>query len=445
MLLSSGRFPAVGRSDMRTHCVKAAVLVIGLGSAALTAAPAGAAVGDYQAALKETISSGVANANPVVSLDVAFGTVNGGAPVPTGGITYRVDAGHLAPGAWKAIEAAPAGTRLGTFSSVLTGASPTDVRLQGVGRDAHGPLVHATIGVDRTIAQEIGSSIIPIVLRQTIDAKHVTISVNLQSVVGKLAALGLNSTAREATVTLQGKIAYGGALHAITLNPQIAATLTNIVTTQACAQPACSSLRVTAQQGVATVHLPKQVTLQAPELLSYGYRYSIGGTGRPGDQITLSALGSDGALLASPWSADVRPDGTFEVRATVRSAFDSKTNELIRPAAARYVASATEGNATVLAVAGNDTRVTLVKPLLHIQRKAGGTKLHFSVRVPGADANVKVRIELGSRTIADGTTNAAGRFTVTLPSPIKKGNLRAVASVPGADTAISNPIAFSIF
>ena len=305
-----------------------------------------------------------------------------------------------------------------------------------------GPLVHATIGIEDPLSKGIGSSIVPVTLRRTSDLKFVTVAVNLQMPVGKLIALRLDSTVREATLVIQGTIAYGAALHPITLNPAKLTALTNMVSTQACAQPACTTLRPAVDRSVATVHLPKQVTLTAPDVLSYGYRYSIGGTGRPGDHITLAAIGPDGSLIPSPWGADVRPDGTFEVRATVRSEFGAD-NKLVRPASARYAASATEGNATVLAIASNDTHVRLVKPMLNIQRTHGGSRLHFAVKVPGADPNVTVRIQLGKRTIAEGQTNKAGRYSITLASPLAKGNLRAVATVGGADTAISNPITFS--
>ena len=35
------------------------------------------------------------------------------------------------------------------------------------------------------------------------------------------------------------------------------------------------------------MHLPKTVTLAAPVTATYGYRYSIGGTGRSGDAVSL--------------------------------------------------------------------------------------------------------------------------------------------------------------
>jgi hypothetical protein len=427
---------------MRTRQLKTAACLLGLGTAALVAQPASAAVGDHQTTLKETLSTGAASANPDMSLNAMLESADGKVPVSTGSILYRIDASHLAPGAWKAIQNAPHGTRLGTFSSVVTGSHPTAVRLQGPARDANGPLVRATIGIESSLSKGVGSSIVPITLRRSSDTKFVTVAVNLQTPVGKLIALGLDSTVREAVLKIQGTIAYGGALHPITLNPTKLTPLTNMVSTQACAQPACTTLRPAIDRSVATVHLPKQVTLTAPDVLSYGFRYSIGGTGRPGDHISLAALGSDGSLIPSPWGADVRPDGTFEVRATVRSEFGAD-DELVRPAAARYAASATEGNATVLAIAPNDTHVRLVKPMLNVQRKHGGSRLHFAVKVPGADPNVNVRIQLGKRTIAEGKVNKAGRYSITVASPIAKGNLRAVATVGGADTAISDPISFS--
>jgi hypothetical protein len=427
---------------MHTRQLKTAACLLGLGAVAFAAQPASAATGDHQTTLKETFSTGAAGGNPVMSLDAMLDSADGKIPVSTGSLVYRIDAAHLAPGAWKAIQSAPAGTRLGTFSSEVTGSRPTALRLQGVGRDALGPLVHATIGIEKPLSKGIGSSIVPVTLRRSADLKFVTVAVNLQMPVGKLLALRLDSTVREATLTIQGTIAYGAALHPITLNPTKLTALTNMVSTQACAQPACTTLRTTVDKSVATVHLPKQVTLTAPDVLSYGYRYSIGGTGRPGDHITLAALASDGSLIPSPWGADVRPDGSFEVRATVRSEFGAD-NELVRPAAARYAASATEGNATVLAIASNDTHVRLMKPMLSIQRKKGGSQLHFAVKVPGADPNVTVRIQLGNRTLARGQVNKAGRYSITVASPIAKGNLRAVATVGGADASVSNPISFS--
>ena len=428
---------------MQTRTLKTTACLFGLGAMALAAPAAGAATGDLQPTLHETFSTGAAAASPVISLDAEFAAASGVTLAKTGTITYGIDTRLLSPKAWDAMQHAPAGTRLGTFSSKLTGPAPTTLHLQGSGSDAQGAFLRATIGIDPTLSKGIGSSIVPVVIRMTNGGKQLTISVDLTTPVTKLTALGIDSTLRSATLTLQDTIAYGAALHPITLNPSTVTVLTNAVTAQACATPTCTALRAGTPASPTSVHLPKVVSLNAPAQLNYGYRYSIGGNGQPGDHITLSVLGGDGNLVASPWGADVRPDGSFEVRATVRSAFGSD-DMLVRPATARYVASATEGNATVLATAANDTDVRLVTPIFHIQRKDAGSKLRISVRVPGADTNTSVRVMLGNRTIAQGTTTAAGLFVETIASPIDKGNLRAVATVLGADKAISKAIPFTL-
>ena len=108
------------------------------------------------------------------------------------------------------------------------------------------------------------------------------------------------------------------------------------------------------------------------------------------------------------------------------------------PARGRYaVASVEGGNATVYGIAAQDTHVVLSQPRFVLQRKAG-SKLHFSVRIPGADNHVRVAIKLGSQTLATGYSTRAARSRRRSSSPHASGNLRVVASVPGADTAISN-------
>jgi hypothetical protein len=427
---------------MNPRILRTAALITAVGTTALAAQPALASPTDHQTSLKETISTGAALASPDVSYEADFAAATGATLAPTGAITWVIDAGQLSPGAWNAMQQAPDGTRLGTFTSAVTGATPQQIHLHGVAKDTQGDYLRATIGVSKAMSLKVGSSSIPATLRMSKDGKQLLVSVNLQGPVGRFASLGAASALQSATLTLQGKITYGASLHAITLNPQKLTQLNSRVSSKACATAACTTLQPTIENGYASVHLPKAVTLQAPAMLRYGYRVSILGTGQPGDKVTLSTLGSDGQLLASPWSAYVKPDGSFEVRATVRSGF-ATDDSLVRPAAGRYVASATEGNATVLAVAPADTHVSLVTPIFHVQRKAG-SKLHVDVRVPGADANVKVQIRLGSRTIASGTTSKSGAFSVTIPAPIAKGNLRAVASVAGADTAISSAIPFSM-
>ena len=52
---------------------------------------------------------------------------------------------------------------------------------------------------------------------------------------------------------------------------------------------------------------------------------------------------------------------------------------------------------------------------------------------------MRVAIKLGSKTLATGYATQTGRFFKTIVKPSQTGNLRAVASVPGADTALSAP------
>ena len=59
------------------------------------------------------------------------------------------------------------------------------------------------------------------------------------------------------------------------------------------------------------------------------------------------------------------------------------------------------------------------------------------MRIPGADSHVRVAIRLGSQTLATGYSSSSGTFAKTIVRPHAKGNLRVVASVPGADTAVS--------
>ena len=149
------------------------------------------------------------------------------------------------------------------------------------------------------------------------------------------------------------------------------------------------------------MHLPKTVTLAAPVSATYGYRYSIGGTGRSGDAVSLESLGPFG-LIPPRGATMVRPDGTFVIRATLRSFF-SDDGDLTLPARGRYaVASVEGGNATVYGIAGQDTHVVLSQPRFVLQRKTGGKLLHFSVRIPGADDHVRVAIKIGSKTLATG-------------------------------------------
>jgi hypothetical protein len=134
----------------------------------------------------------------------------------------------------------------------------------------------------------------------------------------------------------------------------------------------------------------------------------------------------------------VKPDGTFVIRATLRSLF-SDDGDLAMAARGRYaVASVEGGNATVYGIAAQDTHVVLAQPRFKVQRKTGGKLLHFSIRIPGADDHVRVSIKIGNRTLAKGYATHSGTFSKTVLKPAERGNLRVVASVPGADTSVSN-------
>ena len=64
--------------------------------------------------------------------------------------------------------------------------------------------------------------------------------------------------------------------------------------------------------------------------------------------------------------------------------------------------------------------MSLAQPQFVLRRKAGG-KLHFAVRVPGADKHVRVAIKLGNETLAKGFVNERGRFFKTIVKPSRHG------------------------
>ena len=179
-------------------------------------------------------------------------------------------------------------------------------------------------------------------------------------------------------------------------------------------RPACTTRTVPTTSSSATVHLPKTVTLAAPVTATYGYRYSIGGTGRSGDVVNLQSLAT---TVPARGSTMVKPDGTFVIRATLRSIF-TDDGDLAMSARGRYaVASVEGGNATVYGIAAQDTHVVLAQPRFVLQRKTGGKLLHFSVRIPGADHHVRVAIKLGSKTLATGYATKSGTFSKTILKP----------------------------
>jgi hypothetical protein len=314
----------------------------------------------------------------------------------------------------------------------LTGTS--SLRVLSHGSDAGGQYVRAGVDVPGSTASIIGDDNLVFVIRRTPSHAHLTYVLDLAPAVGKLAARGSDATLQSLTLALRSSIIYGGKSHGITRNPTSVTAMTNSITIRACADPACATLQTANTTGTATVHLPKAVTLAAPVTALYGYRYSIGGTGRSGDVVKLQSM--EDTSLPPRGTTVVRPDGTFVIRATLRSLF-SDDGDPIMQARGRYaVASVEGGNATVYGIAAQDTHVALSQPHFVLQRKPG-SKLHFSVRIPGADKHVRIAIKLGSQTLATGYSTSSGTFAKTIVKPHATGNLRVVASVPGADTAIS--------
>lgn len=405
----------------------------GVAAAALLAVPVAAQAADYRVQLSESFNSGLAGARPAITFRTVIDNGSGGAPVATGILRYSVDTRHLTSSAWASLLAATPGTQLATFTSELTGPSP--VRVLSHGRDSGGSYVLAGIDVPGRTASIIGDDNLTIVIRRTASASHLTFVLDIRTAVGRLIARGAPATLQAVTLALRSSVVYGGKSHGIVLNPAAQTALTNSVTARACADATCATV-APAVGSSATVHLPKTVTLAAPVRATYGYRYSIGGTGRSGDDVSLDALGALG-LIPDRGATMVRPDGTFVIRATLRSFF-SDDGDLELAARGRYaVASVEGGNATVYGIAGQDTHVALSQPRFVLRRKSGGHLLHFSIRIPGADEHVRVAIKLGSATLATGYSTRNGTFAKTILKPAERGNLRVVASVPGADTAIS--------
>jgi hypothetical protein len=406
----------------------------GLGAVAMLALPLAAQAADYRAQLSESFNSGLAAARPSITLRAVIDNGAGGAPAATGIVRFNVDTRHLTSSAWASMHAATPGTQLGTFSSELTGTS--SVRVLSSGKDKAGSYVRAGIDVPGSTASIIGDDNLVLVVRRTPSGAHLTFTLDARTAVGKLAARAANATLQNVAFALRSSIRYGGKSRGITLNPSRQTVMTNSVNAWMCLDPACATV-APSMTSSATVHLPKTVTIAAPVSATYGYRYSIGGTGRSGDAVSLESLGSFG-LIPARGATMVRPDGTFIIRATLRSFF-SDDGDLTLAARGRYaVASVEGGNATVYGIAGQDTHVVLSQPKFVLQRKTGGKLLHFSVRIPGADDHVRVAIKIGSKTLATGYSTKAGTFAKTILKPAERGNLRVVASVPGADTAISN-------
>ena len=388
----------------------------GLGAVAMLALPLAAQAADYRAQLSESFNSGLAAARPSITLRAVIDNGAGGAPAATGIVRFNVDSRHLTSSAWASMLAAGPGTQLGTFSSELTGTS--SVRVLSSGKDTAGSYVRAGIDVPGSTASIIGDDNSSSGAPHAVGA-HLTFTLDARAAVGKLAARAANATLQNVAFALRSSIHYGGKSRGITLNPVSQTVMTNSVNARMCLDPACATVAPPVTSS-ATVHLPKTVTIAAPVSATYGYRYSIGGTGRSGDAVSLESLGSFG-LIPARSATMVRPDGTFIIRATLRSFF-SDDGDLTLAARGRYaVASVEGGNATVYGIAGQDTRVVLSQPKFVLQRKTGGKLLHFSVRIPGADDHVRVAIKIGSKTLATGYSTKSGTFSKTILKPAERG------------------------
>ena len=318
-------------------------------------------------------------------------------PVATGVLRFNVDTRHLTSSAWASMLAATPGTQLGTVTNNLTGTS--SLRVLSHGTDASRPVRprrHRRARQHRLDHRRRQPR-----LRDPPDALACAPDVRARPAARHRQA-GRARRRRDAPdddARLRSSIVYGGKSRGITLNPTRVTATDQLRDRPACADAPCTTLTATNSTASATVHLPKTVTLAAPVNAVYGYRQSIGGTGRSGDVVNLQSLAN--TSLPARGSTMVRPDGTFVIRATLRSIF-SDDGDPIMPARGRYaVASVEGGNATVYGIAAQDTHVVLSQPRFVLQRKAG-SKLHFSVRIPGADSHVRIAIKLGSQTLATG-------------------------------------------
>ena len=326
------------------------------------------------------------------------------------------------------------------MTSELTGPRPRPLRVLAQGRDAAGQYVRAGLQCRGARAVVIGSDTIPMVIRRATSGA-VTFALDTHVAVGKFAAAGTAATLQDVTLALRSAIAFGGKSRPITLNPAKDTALTNTVAMQACA-PARLRDAAADDEHRQRQRPPAQDRHSAGTAVGHVRLSLLDRRRRPaGDQVALQGLSKDG-LVEARGSADVRPDGSFLIRTTLRSAF-SDDGDLVLPARGRYGVASTEGgNATVYGIATEDTHVALAQPRLVLQRKPGN-KLHFAIRVPGGDQHVRVTIKLGSEDARSGLCDSERPVLQDDRQALGEGELRAVASVPGADTAFSLPTTFS--
>jgi hypothetical protein len=376
----------------------------GVAAAALLALPLAAQAADYRAQFSESFNSGLAGARPAITFRTVIDNGSGGAPVATGILRYTVDTRHLTSSAWASMLAATPGTQLGTFTSELTGASAVRVLSHGRTRWLTRPRPASTCpAAPRALHR--GRQSHTIVVRRTASASHLTFVLDIRRQVGGLIARGAAATLQTVTLALRSSIVYGGKSHGITLNPAGQTALTNSVATRACADATCATV-APAVGSSATVHLPKTVTLAAPVRATYGYRYSIGGTGRSGDDVSLDALGAS----ADPGSRGDDDAARRHVRDPRNAALvlQRRRHRLELAARGRYAVASVE--AAMPCTASPDRTRTSRSPgrASCCCAQGGGHLLHFSIRIRGR-RRARVAIRLGGKTLVTGYSMGAGR------------------------------------
>ncbi len=398
--------------------------------------PLAAQAADYRAQLSESFNSGLAGARPSITLRAVLDNGSGGAPAPTGRLRFNVDSHHLTSSAWASLLAASPGTQLGTVTSDLSGTS--SLRVLSHGTDASGAYVRAGVDLPGSTASIVGDDNLVVVIRRverrcSRDVRPRHADSRRQA---RRAGRQLDAADGDARPAQLDRLRRQEPRHHV--------------------QP---------DRPDGDDELRHRSRLCRSDLRDAGHDDQLEqrhrapaedrDARRPGHRhLRLPLLdrrhGSLGRHRQPPVARNVRsgaaprlhdgagPDGTFVIRATLRSLF-TDDGDLAMSARGRYaVASVEGGNATVYGIAGQDTKVVLSQPRFVLQRKTGGKLLHFSIRIPGADDHVRVSIKLGARTLVTGYATHSGTFSKTILKPAERGNLRVVASVPGADTAVSN-------
>ena len=306
------------------------------------------------------------------------------------------------------------------------------------GTDSGGAYVRAGVDLPGSSAAIVGDDNLIVVIRRSSASAPVTFVLDAQTAVGKLAARGANSTLQTVTLALRSSIVYGGKSHGITFNPTSQTAMTNSVTARACASPACTTLRTTTTSAGATVHLPKTVTLAAPVTATYGYRYSIGGTGRSGDTVSLQSLGTSGLV---PPRGTTMVQARRHVRHPRHDAIALHRRWRPRHAGTRALRRRRRSKAATPRSTASPDR-TRRSPSPSRTSCCSARRAESSCTSPSASREPTTTCAWPSnsdpRRSVTGYATHSGTFSKTILKPAERGNLRVVASVPGADTAISN-------